>query len=73
MSTFAICLNMLFNDYFIFSFQRVMQENVGSEWSPVTSGAPQRSTLVAFLLAVFTNTLLKSLSLRSIGALFTDD
>ena len=58
-------LPLWFKDYLTDRCQRVVLENVASEWSPVTSAVPKGSILGQLLFTIFINTLSDSLSPRS--------
>ena len=62
-----------FKDYLTDRCQRVVLDNVASEWSPVTSGVPQGSILGPLLFTIFIHTLPDSLSPGSQAALYADD
>ena len=62
-----------FKDYLTDRCQRVVLDNVVSEWSPVTSGVPQWSILGPLLFTIFINSLPDSLSPGSQAALYADD
>jgi hypothetical protein len=63
-------LLLWFNDYLTDRFQRVVLENVASDWASVTSRVPYWSILWPLLFSIFIDTLPNSLSSGSKSALF---
>ena len=66
-------LLLWFKSYLSSRLQQVVIENVTSEWSLVTSGAPQGSILGRLLFSVLINILLDTVSPNSNVTLYIDD